>query len=116
MIGPDDSVLLIVEDAFGYQAKRLRDRTREGVLPVEDAPTAQDLENLRISMGFEPDGFDLEQARYHKVCIVATEGSPVRYWVMSFFAETMPTLVAADGLHVCTPPFDRTQAVVIRAE
>jgi len=27
MIGPDDSVLLIVEDAFQYQAKQLRDRS-----------------------------------------------------------------------------------------
>ncbi|MDQ1491056.1 MAG: hypothetical protein QOJ23_3570 [Actinomycetota bacterium] len=42
MIGPDDSVLLIVEDVFQYQAKQLRDRTREGILPVEDEPTAQD--------------------------------------------------------------------------
>jgi DNA gyrase/topoisomerase IV subunit B len=65
-------------------------------------------------MGFEPDGFDFGQARYHKVCIVAPEGSPVRDWVVSFFAEAMAALVASEGLHGCTPPFDRRRAVVIR--
>lgn len=114
MIGPGDSVLLVVEEAFGYEAKQLRDRTRERVFPVEDLPNEADLEGLRISMGFEPDGFDLERARYRKVCIVATEESPVRDWVASFFVETMAALVASDRLHVCSPPFDRTRAVVIR--
>jgi|GEM_PF-5268482 len=65
-------------------------------------------------MGFEPNGFDLERARHRKVCIVATEESPVRDCVASFFLETMAALVASDGLHVCNPPFDRTRAVVIR--
>jgi len=114
MIRPGETVLLIVEDAYGYEAKQLRDRESEGVLPVEDTPTEQDLKSLQIAMGSGPEGFDLEQARYHKVCIVAAEGSAVRDWVVSFFAESMAALVASEGLHVCTPPFDRKRALVIR--
>lgn len=107
---PADPVLLIVDELGGRDAKRQRDRRSQAVLAVPDAPAADDEEALRVAMGWDDEGFDLARSRYHRVCIVTEEASPVREWVTAFFRSHMPDLVAAGGLSVCAPPFDEKRA------
>lgn len=83
-------------------------------MEVEEAPTEDRVGDLWFAMtdSREAHPFDLESARYHRVCIVTSEESPAQEWI-SFFRRSMPTLVAAGGLHVCAPPYDRERAAVV---
>jgi DNA gyrase/topoisomerase IV subunit B len=83
---------------------------------VDDVPAPDDEERLRVAMGCDADGFDFERSRYHRVCIVADEASPIREWVTAVFRSTMPALVAAGGLFVCAPPYDPQRAEVVPLE
>lgn len=110
-------VLLLVECVHWKEVKRRRDKDREALFEVDDPPTEERGADLWRSMTGRPDSdaFDLRTARYHKVCIVASEQSPIREWV-TFFRDRMPSLVAAEGLHVCTLPFERNRATVVPLE
>ena len=110
---PVHPILLIVDEPGGRDAKRRRDRRSQGVLPVHDVPANDDEEALRVAMGWDDEGFDLVRSRYHRVCIVADEASPIREWVTAFFRSHMPALVAAGGLSVCAPPFAEVRAEVV---
>ncbi len=113
---PVDPVLLIVEHADAMDAKRRRDRRSEAILPMDDRPTADDEASLWVAMGCDPGAFELERSRYHRVCVVAAETSPLRDWALVFFRRAMPELLAAGGLSVCLPPFDPTRVGVIPLE
>ena len=114
VIEPDDSVLLLVDPEHYDEAWRRRNRDREALLEIEEPPTEEREGDLWGAMtgSRESRTLDLESARYLRVCIVAPEDSPARQWI-SFFRRSMPALVAAGGLHVCTPPYDREGAAVI---
>jgi hypothetical protein len=117
VIGPDDLVLLLMELAHYDDARRRRNMDREALFEVEAAPTEDREGDLWRAMTGSRDSrtFDPESARYRRVCIVAPEAGPAREWV-SFFRRSMPSLVAAGKLYVCTPPFERSRATVVPLE
>ena len=117
-IGPDQRVLLIVEDDHYETAKLRRDRDREGVFPVEDNVTPEREGHLWVAMGCPVGEFDEQEARYRCVCLVGSPGSPLVTWGLEFFMTSMRPLVEHGGLFTCTPPFrrDAAQPVLLNEE
>ena len=54
---PVESVLLIVDDVGRDDAKRRRDRRSQAILPVADIPSEEDLDALRVTMGWDGMGW-----------------------------------------------------------
>ena len=131
--------LFIVEgDSAGGSAVRARDPQTQAVLPirgkilnVERACVERMLRNneikaliTAIGAGFgsgvngsspTPDtdpGFDIAQARYHKVILLAdadVDGSHIRTLLLTFFFRQMRDLVKAGFVYVAQPPLYSTK-------
>lgn len=131
--------LFIVEgDSAGGSAVRARDPKTQAVLPirgkilnVERARIGRMLNNneikaliTAIGAGFgsgadgngassdNDAGFDLDQARYHKVIVLAdadVDGSHIRTLLLTFFFRQMRELVEAGCVYVAQPPLYSTK-------
>ncbi len=120
---PSRSELFLVEgDSAGGSAKQARDRDFQAVMPLRgkilntwevdsaDILASQEVHDISVAMGLDPDTAELEGLRYHKICILAdadSDGLHIATLLCALFLRHFRTLVEAGHVYVAMPPLYR---------
>ena len=120
---PERGELFLVEgDSAGGSAKQARDREYQAILPlrgkilntwevdVSEILASQEVNNISVALGIEPGSADLNQLRYHKVCILAdadSDGLHIATLICALFLRHFRPLVRAGHVFVAMPPLYR---------
>ncbi|WP_372769120.1 DNA topoisomerase IV subunit B [Pseudoalteromonas sp.] len=117
------SELFLVEgDSAGGSAKQARDREFQAVMPlrgkilntweVESGQilASQEVHDISVAIGMDPDSSDLSNLRYHKICILAdadSDGLHIATLLCALFVKHFPILVEQGHVYVAMPPLYR---------
>lgn len=117
------SELFLVEgDSAGGSAKQARDREYQAVMPLrgkilntwevdsEQILASQEVHDISVAIGLDPNSTDLSQLRYAKVCILAdadSDGLHIATLLCALFMQHFRTLVDAGHVFVAMPPLYR---------
>ena len=117
------SELFLVEgDSAGGSAKQARDREFQAIMPlrgkilntweVESGQilASQEVHDISVALGIDPDSTDLSGLRYGKICILAdadSDGLHIATLLCALFVKHFPTLVKAGHVYVAMPPLFR---------
>jgi topoisomerase-4 subunit B len=117
------SELFLVEgDSAGGSAKQARDREFQAIMPlrgkilntweVESGQilASQEVHDISVALGIDPDSDDLSGLRYGKICILAdadSDGLHIATLLCALFVKHFPTLVKAGHVYVAMPPLFR---------
>ncbi|MBT1064779.1 DNA topoisomerase IV subunit B [Bowmanella sp. Y26] len=117
------SELFLVEgDSAGGSAKQARDREIQAVMPlrgkilntweVESSQVlgSQEIHDISVALGIDPDSSDLSGLRYGKVCILAdadSDGLHIATLLCALFIRHFRTLVDHGHVYVAMPPLFR---------
>ncbi|MCP4476391.1 MAG: DNA topoisomerase IV subunit B [Gammaproteobacteria bacterium] len=120
---PMQCELFLVEgDSAGGSAKQARDREFQAIMPlrgkilntweVDSAQVlaSQEVHDISVAVGLEPDNNDLSQLRYGKICILAdadSDGAHIATLLCALFVKHFRPLVEAGHLFVAMPPLYR---------
>lgn len=119
----DGAELFLVEgDSAGGSAKQARDRHFQAIMPLrgkilntwEVSPdtvlASEEIHNIAIAIGVDPDSDDLSELRYDKICILAdadSDGLHIATLLCALFVKHFSALVEAGHLFVAMPPLYR---------
>ncbi len=115
--------LFIVEgNSAGGSAKQARDRNFQAVLPIrgkilntweiagEKILASQEIQDIAIALGVEPNSNDLSNLRYGKICILAdadSDGLHIATLLNALFLKHFLPLIQNGHIFVATPPLYR---------
>lgn len=122
----DKTELFLVEgDSAGGSAKQARDKGYQAILPLRgkilntwEVDTAHilssnEIHDISIAIGLEPDNEDLSSLRYGKICILAdadSDGLHIATLICALFVKHFPALVRQGCVFVAVPPLYRIDA------
>ncbi len=117
------SELFLVEgDSAGGSAKQARDREFQAVMPLRgkilnswevdssQVLASQEIHDISVALGIDPDSSDLSSLRYGKVCILAdadSDGLHIATLLCALFVKHFRALVNAGHVYVAMPPLYR---------
>jgi len=117
------SELFLVEgDSAGGSAKQARERDFQAIMPLRgkilntwevdssQVMASQEVHDIAVALGIEPDSDDLSDLRYAKVCILAdadSDGNHIATLICALFYQHFKPLVKAGHVFVAMPPLYR---------
>lgn len=120
---PARGELFLVEgDSAGGSAKQARDRDFQAVMPLrgkilntwevesDQILGSQEIHDISVALGVDPDSDDLEKLRYGKICILAdadSDGLHIATLLCALFVRHFRALVEHGHVYVAMPPLYR---------
>ena len=120
---PERSELFLVEgDSAGGSAKQARNREFQAIMPLRgkilntwevdssEILNSQEVHDIAVALGIDPSVDNLENLRYHKVCILAdadSDGLHIATLLCALFVRHFPSLVNSGHVFVAMPPLYR---------
>ncbi|PKG98275.1 DNA topoisomerase IV subunit B [Paraglaciecola sp. MB-3u-78] len=117
------SELFLVEgDSAGGSAKQARDREFQAIMPLRgkilnswevdssQVLASQEIHDISVALGIDPDSEDLSGLRYDKICILAdadSDGLHIATLLCALFVKHFRTLVNRGHVYVAMPPLFR---------
>ena len=120
---PMASELFLVEgDSAGGSAKQARNKETQAIMPLRgkilntwevdssQVLASQEVHDISVAIGIDPDSDDLDNLRYGKICILAdadSDGLHIATLLCALFVRHFKPLVAAGHVFVAMPPLYR---------
>lgn len=109
-------------DSAGGSAKQARDREFQATAPLrgkilntwevssDEVLASQEVHDISVAIGIDPDSDDLSTLRYGKICILAdadSDGLHIATLLCALFVRHFPALVKAGHVYMAMPPLYR---------
>ncbi len=120
---PMNAELFLVEgDSAGGSAKQARDKDYQAIMPLrgkilntwevdsQEILASQEVHDISVAIGLDPDSDDLSKLRYGKICILAdadSDGLHIATLLCALFVKHFRPLVEAGHLYMAMPPLYR---------